>query len=209
MKLTVVSYGITARDYLARAKALRASGNPEALLYAALEIRCGIEARLNEYLAGAAKIATVKRGLWQIRHLSREVESIFDVYTKAVVARFVHPETGEKMKIEYTPVTPELKKIGEMLGDFLHFTPAHKSVAAGFIERLTAVVDSGIHGLAFATRGTLLGPPTGSGPKKEEIRFTFEEGLMPSFLKAGADVKFTMKFILVSKDHERAVLKPT
>jgi hypothetical protein len=88
-----------------------------------------------------------------------------------------------------------------------HDTPAHKFASAGFLERLATAVDSGIKGLAFATRGTLLGPPAGSGPKNEEIRFVFEEGRMPSFLRTGANVKFTMTFILVSKDHEKAILK--
>lgn len=202
------AYTTSSRDYLARAKALRASGKPEALLYAALEIRCGIEVRLHEYLAGAAKVAIVKRGLWQIRHLSREVESVFDVYTKAVVATFNHPETGEKIKIEYTPVTPELRKIGEQLGDFLHFTAAHQGAAAGVAERLAKIVDAGIQGLAFATRGTLLGPPAGAGSKNQQIRFSFEDGRMPSFFKAGSNLKFKMTFILVSKDHEKVVLKP-
>src|SRR5687768_16809028 len=93
-----MAYGTTSRDYLARAKVLRANGTSDALFYAAFEIRCGIEARLHEYLAGAAKVATVKKGLWQIRNLAREVEGVFDVYTKAVVATFVHPDTGEKLK---------------------------------------------------------------------------------------------------------------
>lgn len=203
-----MAYGTTSRDYLARAKALRANGTSDALFYAAFEIRCGVEARLHEYLAGAAKVATVKKGLWQIRNLAREVEGVFDVYTKAVVATFVHPDTGKKLKIEYTPVTPELKKVGEMLGDFLHFTPAHRDVSKRLLDRLTALVDSGISGLAFATRGTLLGPPAGSGPKNEQIRFMFEEGSMLSCFKAGSKMKFTMQFILVSKDNERAVLKP-
>jgi hypothetical protein len=204
----MTTYGTASRDYLARAQALRASGRPESLLYAGLEIRCGIEARLHEYLAGAAKVAIVKRDLWQIRHLAREVESAFDVHTKAVVITFSHPETGEKMKIEYTPVTPELRKIGEKLGDFLHFTPAHGATTARFIERLASVVDLGISGLAFATRGTLLGPPCGSGPKNEELRIMFEEGSMPSVIKARSDIKFKMRFVLVSKDREKAVFKP-
>jgi hypothetical protein len=205
----MAAYSTGSRDYLTRAQALRACGKPEALLYAALEIRCGIEARLHEYLAGAAKIATVRKGLRQIRHLSRTVESVFDVYTKAVVATFTHPETGEKVKIEYTPVTPELRKIAEKLGDFLHFTPAHRAAADDVVERLTKLVDAGIRGLAFATRGTLLGPPAGAGRKNEQIRFSFEGGRMPPFIRTGAKLKFTMRVILVSKDHDKAVLKPS
>jgi len=204
----MAAYGTTSRDYLARAYALRASSRPEALLYAALEIRCGIEARLQEYLEGAAKVAIVKRDLWKIRHLVREVESAFDVYTKAVPVWFIHPDTGQKMKIEYTPVTPRLRKVGEELGGFLHYTPAHKLVSAGFIERLTKIVDAGIQGLAFATRGTLLGPPSGSGPKNEQIRLMFEEGRMPALLGTRTDGKLILRAILVSKDHERAILKP-
>jgi hypothetical protein len=205
----MTTYRTTSRDYLARAIALRSSGSPEALFHAALELRFGIEARLHEYLAGAAKLATVKKGLWQIRRLTREVDSVFDVYEKPVAVSFIHPDTGEKMKIEYTPVTSALRRVGERLGDFLHFTPAHQQTGTGLIERLAAIVDSGISGLREATRGTLLGPPAGAGPKNEQIRLMFEDGCMPSFIKAGSKVKFTITVILLSKDNERAVFKPT
>jgi hypothetical protein len=201
-------YGTTSRDYLARARALRAIGTPDALFYAAFEIRCGVEARLHEYMAGAAKVATVKRGLWQIRNLMREVEGVFGVYSNAVVATLILLDTGEKLKLEYTPVSPELKKVGELLGEFLHFTPSHRASSKRFLDRLSVLVDDGISGLAFATRGVLLGPPTGSGPKSEQIRLMFEEGSMPSYIKAGTKMKINMKFILISKDSERIVLKP-
>ena len=202
------AYRTGSRDYLKRAKALRAAENIDALLYAALEIRCGIEARLHEYLDGAAKVATVKKGHWQIRLLAREVEGVFDIYSKPVQIIFTHPETNEEVKIEYTPVTAELRKIGEKLGDFLHYTADHKLASKAFINRLTSLIDEGIKGLEFSTRGSLLGPPRGSGPGNKQMSFIFEEGCMPSFFKIGAQANCKMKFILVRKDEKWAYLKP-
>jgi hypothetical protein len=43
-------YGISSRDYLARARGELVSGRPERLFYAAFELRAGIEQRLHEYL---------------------------------------------------------------------------------------------------------------------------------------------------------------
>lgn len=205
----MTAYRTGSRDYLTRARALRTAGESASLLYAALELRCGIEARLHEYLKGASKVATVKRDLWQIRLLGRAVEEVFDTYSKAVAVTFEHPETKAKFVIEYTPVTPRLKKIGEILGDFLHYTPESRLASPEFLKRFEATVDEGIEGLIFATRGILLGPPSGADSEKKQIRFMFEDGAMPEFLKIGETAKFTMKCVLVRKDQHNVYLKPS
>ena len=43
-------YAIGSRDYLARARRRSSEGSAEALFYAALEVRSGVEARMQEYL---------------------------------------------------------------------------------------------------------------------------------------------------------------
>lgn len=54
-------YGVGSRDYLRRAKDLLAQGTPAALFHAAFELRCGIEARLQEYRDAATKVAKLKK----------------------------------------------------------------------------------------------------------------------------------------------------
>ena len=43
-------YKITSRDYLSRARICLDEGSNRFLFYAAFELRCGIEARMREYL---------------------------------------------------------------------------------------------------------------------------------------------------------------
>ncbi|MGI2856448.1 hypothetical protein ACRTDR_20040 [Shewanella algae] len=55
-----MSYGVSSKDYLSRAKELIAEDRIESLFYAAFEIRCGIEARMNEYLEVQKHISNKK-----------------------------------------------------------------------------------------------------------------------------------------------------
>jgi len=120
---TMSTYRVSSRDYLSRAKRLLGSHDEASLFYAAFELRCGIEARLQEYFHQAAKITKVKRDLWQIGKLGYEIEKVFDKYEKPIQVRFVHPETGEEFPCSYTPVTSHVRNIGKKLGDYLHRIP--------------------------------------------------------------------------------------
>ena len=79
-------YGLHARDYLARACACLAEGSRAALFYAAFELRCGIEARLQQYLeAQREKTRKIKQG-WRIAKLARHVERRFKTGDKVVTS---------------------------------------------------------------------------------------------------------------------------
>src|SRR5208283_5304515 len=178
---------------LSRAKYLLSSGDTSSLFYAAFELRCGIEARLHEYLDGARDIASVKNGLWQIKHLVREVENSFDIYSKAIAVTLTNPETMEEVICAYTPVTARLRKIGEKLGDYLHYVSSDKIKRKDFLDTLKKYLAIGIKELEFSTSGTLLGPPRFSkSDGRHNIHLVFEGNSAPEFLKGGAAVSVQM-----------------
>src|SRR5215469_13961894 len=105
-----MSYDITSREYLQRAMARIAEGSQEALFYAAFELRCGIEARMREYLEVWEHISKQKKNGWQIAKLGQDIESAFKTGDKFV--RFaVQEQTSERLAIcfYHTPVTTRLR----------------------------------------------------------------------------------------------------
>jgi hypothetical protein len=204
-------YKIASRDYLRRARCLLSSGDTASLFYSALELRFGIEARLHEYLDGARDIALIKKGLWQIRHLGREVEDIFDVHDKVVVVTFLNPKTEKEVVYAYTPVTPRLRKIGGMLGNYLHCVPDKRIKRKEFFDGLKKQLMAGIKELKFSTSGTLLGPPRFSQSDGNlNMRLEFENHEAPDFLKAGdaASLRMTLKVVKKDEINQKIVFKP-
>ena len=115
------SYGVSAQAYLARAEARLASSRCEELFYAALELRAGIESRMQEYLQEQRHISKKKKKGWQIAKLGRNIEHAFRLGDK--VAEITITESESKAPIAvlyYTPVKSTLKKKAERLGYYLH-----------------------------------------------------------------------------------------
>lgn len=202
-------YDASSRGHLARARARFATGTKESLFYAALELRYGIEARLHEYLDGGVDVVAIKKKRRRFNHLGHEVKKVFGSHDKPVVVAFTHPETAKKIKVEYTPVTRSLEKLGKKLGKYLHRVEPKEAENEKFWTALRTLVAEGVTGLAAATKGTLLGPPYSPEPNK--IKFRFEKGAL-QFLgqKRGATVKINMNLMLVEKDekNKRFTLRP-
>ncbi len=71
------TYEISSRDYLRRARECVREDSVSSLFYAALEVRSGIEARMQEYLEVWDHIAKKKKRGWRIVDLGRNVENSF------------------------------------------------------------------------------------------------------------------------------------
>ena len=114
-------YNISARDYLSRALVLLETTEPHSLFYAAFELRCGIEARMKEYLAEWEHISKKNKNGWAISKLHRDLEKEFKLGDK-VVRWAVHDKSSDVLTAVFyhTPVTNKLKCEGEKLGNFLH-----------------------------------------------------------------------------------------
>jgi hypothetical protein len=122
-------YSTVARSYLARAeehlKAFQEEGDAARFFYAALELRYGIEARLQEYIDAALRslkqepsdtLAYVATKLMQqLKKLNPDADKVQGI-------RIAEEGSGAlAFSGHYTPVTPRLAKIHGMLGELLHY----------------------------------------------------------------------------------------
>ncbi|HTX22704.1 MAG TPA: hypothetical protein VMD27_12725 [Candidatus Aquilonibacter sp.] len=174
-------YDTSSRAYLARAKLNFDSGRDESLFYAAYELRCGVEARLKEYIVkGQADSVSLRKIPWEIRKLAKMLAESSEIHDKRYVFVFVNPKTREKHYAIYSPVSSKLRKIAEKLGDFLHCVDQGRVLNPLFFPRFRQLVKRGIEEMALATSGTLVAPPVTVAGK---MRFKFEKGHMPSLFK--------------------------
>jgi hypothetical protein len=168
-------YDTSSRAYLARAKLNFDSENNESLFYAALELRCGVEARLKEYVV---KVDTVslRKIPWKIKNLEKILAKSSNIHDKRYVFAFIHPKTKERQDVIYNPVSRRLRKIAKTLGDYLHCVDQDRMSKPLFFSEFRQLVKEGIGELALATSGTLIAPPITSPGK---MRLKFEKGRIP------------------------------
>lgn len=168
-------YRVDANSYLERARERLHDDRLDSLFYAALELRCGIESRLQEYLEAQEHIAECRRSGWRIPKLGKNIARAFQLGDKIARVTIFDPSTKEEItSLIYTPVTSELQKNGQRLGNLLHalkrprpFDDPWWKETREFLEKVTAQ-------LAVAVSGTLLGPmiwnpKTGEAIMRQEI----------------------------------------
>lgn len=149
-----------ASNHLSRGEELFARGkkNAQYYFYSALELRFGIESRYREYLENQNHVAEKKKQGWQIAVLGREVEQAFAGCVQEVNIKVIsdgHPV----MLCKYTPITPELKSVGEKLGNYLH---APKNDDLRELEQWSdfeQLLEKGLFLLRYSCSGNLLGVP--------------------------------------------------
>lgn len=150
-------YSPDALDCLFRAAELVESGSEAGLLYAALELRFGIEARLYEIKDAHKEAVKMKKGAWEIAKIGNNIERAFQIGDK-ICALTVAPGE-ERRTIYYTPVSRELRGIGMRLGQFLHSGQSEAAYTPHWWEDLRANLKRGINLLSSTCAGALLGPP--------------------------------------------------
>jgi len=178
------TYAIGSRDYLRRARSRLGDGSFEALFYAALELRSGVEARLQEYLDAQHHISERKKKGWQVAKLGRNLEEAFRVGNRIVEITIAN-DPGRKplALLYYTPVTKSLQKNAQQLGNYLHSIKQYREPTDPWWREFRAILDSAVAELEVATTGTLLGPPL-LHPKTGSATMTTEtvEGTDPNEL---------------------------
>lgn len=152
-------YRVRSRDYLQRAMARIGDDAPAALFYAAFELRCGIEARMREYLEVWDHISKEKKQGWRIVELGKSLEKAFKGDNPVRLAMH-QPETGELIScMYYTSVRKELRKRGERLGNILHAMKRLRPADDSEWDALRNDLRETAFMLRVANIGTLLGPP--------------------------------------------------
>lgn len=157
--MTDSAYNCGSRDYLVRAWARLNENSKQGLFYAAFELRCGIEARLQEYLEVQEHLSKKRKEGWKIAELSKNLKRAFDDGDQIVEIKLRDAEGANAVACYYTPVTTSLKKKGQRLGNYLHAMKGHKPAEHEWWKTLQDFLEATYQELKIATTGTLLGPP--------------------------------------------------
>lgn len=117
------TYGIGSHAYLARAKARFNEGTHEALFYAALELRCYVEARQDTYLDTQKQYVSSVPPSWKIGHQWKALEKVMEGPRIQYLA--FSNDAGFALDAFYVPVSASLKNGAERLSELIH--AQHKS----------------------------------------------------------------------------------
>ena len=149
-------YQIRSKDYLKRAREQLNNNTYQSLFYSAFELRCGIAARLQEYLEAQDHVSKALKKGWKIAELAKNVEKIFKLSDKIVEISI--KKDGLVVKtLYYTPVTKRLKEMGEKLGELMH---AQREIRTdSWWQDIRNFLEEIYRELEKANMGTLLGPP--------------------------------------------------
>src|ERR1017187_4197834 len=155
----MTSYGTSAPAYLRRANARLAEGSQESLFYAAFELRCGIETRLQDYLDAQDGISKQKKEGWRIMNAGKELERVFNLGDKIIEVTIFDKESEQsRFALYYTPVSERLRKNGARLGEISHAMKVEREDDDPWWKETRLFLYQISDDLALSIRGTLLGP---------------------------------------------------
>lgn len=170
--MTQLRYPSTASAFSERAMALLTSDDPASLFYAALEVRMGVEARLQSYVQASRHTSSALKKGWKIQHLAKGLEKAFKGQKDVVELSYALSSSELPFAIlHYTPVTSPLQKLAQRLGDYLH----HREVTRddSWWGQFRSIVQSSQALLSAASAGQLLGPPLWD-PKTGQVHLNLE-----------------------------------
>jgi hypothetical protein len=157
-----MSSPVSTASYLARAQALRKADDKASLFYAALELRCGIEARLQEHATVAAGVSKREAEHWEIKSLGRTIEKAFGLGDSMLVV-LLQMDDGRMGQFLYAPVSARLQEIGKRCGDYLHAIRPERVDVPAFWTELRSVLKEGCGLLELACASEVLRPTTHTG----------------------------------------------
>ncbi len=196
-----MKYKISSRDFLRRARARLDEERPESLIYAALELRLGVEVRLKKYNDALEEFSIKKKKGWKISILDRNLEKAFRTGKQITELMFIDIKTDKPQHILYhTPLSKTLINNSERIGNLLHAQKIFLTQNEEWYDETKLFLDLTYSELHKANRGTLLAPPM-RNPKTGESKFFIEafEGYEPIdvFKKIGfegAEVKINISY---------------
>lgn len=194
-------YNGTARGYLARARQQLDGGTMEGIFYAALELRCGVEQRMWEYLQAQRHLSKKIRHGWKIAKMAQRLEAMFTTGNKVVQFRVSHRHSGQHIRtLYYTPVTSSLRKKAEQMGDVLHAMRDTDATSVDWWERQNDLLEAAYTELEQATRGRLLGVPIINRETKKlfsyvEVRGDDSDDAMNLGFIAGENVILDVRYV--------------
>ena len=151
-------YGTDVYAYLVRAREQLDSQRCDRLFYAALELRCAVESRLQQYLDAREDIAKHKKKGWRIAGSEMELSKVFKDGRTIVELQLSEAAAG-RLRLFYTPVSKTLVSAAERLGDLLHHRKTDLDPTDIWWQKTRSFLEETFTGLEFASAGTLLAPP--------------------------------------------------
>lgn len=158
-------YGTDVYAYLARARGELDSRRCDRLFYAALELRCAVESRLQQYLDAREDIAKHKKKGWRIAASEMELSKVFKDGRTIVELQLSEAATG-RLRLFYTPVNKTLVSAAERIGDLLHHRRTNLDHTDIWWQKTRSFLEETFTGLEFASAGTLLAPPMKSADNR-------------------------------------------
>ena len=148
-------YMVGPNDYLLRARARLDERAPASLFYAALELRCFVEARQDQYLDAQREYAKSIPKAWKIGAQGKALKAIF----RNDQIQHLHWSNDQATFDAYhVPVAEELRNGGERLSDFLHAQDKWYRAGDLWWAKTRAQV-VGVYRLAWAcAQGSLISP---------------------------------------------------
>lgn len=205
--MTDDNYLTMTSSFVARAEDLVACGNKADLLYAALEVRMGIEARLQSYVHAHKDISKKIKNGWEIKKLSRALDEKGNWTQRVCEVEFLSQVDGSSMaKLYFIPISSELKAIGAQLGDFLHYREGSVRRNAAWWENLKMTLDRGIRELRVCAQANFLGPPLfrKDDPNTVDMKMEFHpddprHSLLMDLSQAKSELTFKVNYIPVAE----------
>ncbi|PTR06309.1 hypothetical protein C8R32_11123 [Nitrosospira sp. Nsp5] len=154
-----MAYSLAVSAYLERIDGLLKDGTDASLLYAALELRCGVEARMKEYLEPLEHIPKSQKKEWAIAKLARSIEKAFRVGDKIMIFTVRSHRLDTECTLMYTPVSSRLQEVTNRLGVYLHFPKDNSVPDPTWWNHLRELICEGYGELLLANSGELIGLP--------------------------------------------------
>jgi hypothetical protein len=165
----------TSKAHFLRAKELLNSSELSDLLYCGLELRFGIEARLQEYKNAHIEIKNKKARGWKISEMAKTIESAFNSGDSHIIFTVFEAETNEIIsKVHYTPVTGVLQNIAKKSGNYLDYSKKDITDSEDWWEKYRTFLKEGIEELEYAVSGQLMGPPLQKKDNPKEMHFVID-----------------------------------
>lgn len=152
-------YAVSSSSFSERASALAASDRRADLLYAALELRLGIEARVQSYVHANEQISNqLKKGYHAGKLTSALRATHSDGRNVAIIE--VRPKSGsDGCRFEFIPLSSNLSSAYDKLGNFLHYKEKGPSFTDEWWGQLGVLLPAACKDLEVCVRGNLLGVP--------------------------------------------------
>ncbi len=167
-----MDYGVRSHDYLQRARQRLDEGTPEGTLYAALELRCGIETRIQLYLAAQTESDKLRKDGWKVAVLGKELERRFKLGEKTIHIQVLDKDDNTVIDDWfYTPVTPKLRSLHGKLGNYLHALKRLRATNDPWWQQARDFMEGVYIELEKATRGNLMSVPL-MNSENREVQFT-------------------------------------